>query len=244
MLASDINLSFIAPNFLLMTHIQASNDNVDLIGASFPFLPSVVSGRSRTTAWGFTNSFTDTQDLFVINPFNQTHYDVGSGMYSPFTYRVEVVSVRGSYPYVLRVIGTSFGPIINFVSGVDTLAPISLYWPAIRSTASDPDKSVISMCFGIPLATTAAGFSTGGANQKAPALNYVFADYLNDNIAYQLVGRHMIRRIGHSGRFPVAGILANQYTGSFNLFFIFFEIFVFFLKINLINLNKKCINNE
>lgn len=221
-LASDIHLPFMAPNFMLLTHISASDDGVDLAGSSFPFLPSVVQGRSKTTAWGFTNAFTDNQDLFAINRFNSTHYTAGPDTYLPFIPSVEIIKIRSAFPspqnpttflefipMPFRSTSTAFGPIINFVTGTDVLTPLSLYWAPIRSTYADPDKTVISMCFGIPLATSYNAFLNGTVDQKSPALNYIFAESVNDTVSYALSGRHYSRVFGHSGRYPVSGLLSN-----------------------------------
>ena len=67
------------------------------IGATMPGLPGIVIGRNRDLAWGFTNTGSDTQDLFVerIEPGRPDRYLTPDGA-AAFVTRQEVISVKGA----------------------------------------------------------------------------------------------------------------------------------------------------
>lgn len=46
----------------------STHDDFELIGASFPGLPSIGIGRNAHLSWSVTLSFTDVQDLYVLTP--------------------------------------------------------------------------------------------------------------------------------------------------------------------------------
>ena len=64
-----------------------------MIGATLPGLPFVVLGRNRELAWGFTNTGSDTQDLFIerVDPEDPARYLTPDGS-EPFTRHAETIA--------------------------------------------------------------------------------------------------------------------------------------------------------
>jgi penicillin amidase len=63
LLANDPHLALQLPGHWYLAHLEAPG--LAVIGATLPGLPFVVLGRNRDLAWGFTNTGSDTQDLFI-----------------------------------------------------------------------------------------------------------------------------------------------------------------------------------
>ena len=51
------------PGLWYLAHLAAPD--LAVAGATIPGVPFVVLGRNRDVAWGFTNTGSDTQDLFI-----------------------------------------------------------------------------------------------------------------------------------------------------------------------------------
>ena len=74
LLANDPHLGLQMPGQWYLAHLEAPG--LAVIGATLPGVPFVVLGRNRVLAWGFTNTGSDTQDLFVerLDPADPGRY--------------------------------------------------------------------------------------------------------------------------------------------------------------------------
>ena len=98
-LANDPHLGLMAPSVWYLAHLEVTEEFDEprhLIGTSLPGTPYVLLGRGNDIAWGFTNTATDAQDVFVerVNPDNPDEYLTPTG-WTPFGKQEEVIKVRG-----------------------------------------------------------------------------------------------------------------------------------------------------
>ncbi len=118
LLANDPHLGLSAPAIWYFARLQAPG--VDVIGATLPGLPFVVLGRTRSAAWGFTNTGPDVQDLYLeqIHPSDPGQYRVPgpegqTPTWAAFTTRTEVFRVKGKPDVSHTVRSTRHGPVIS-----------------------------------------------------------------------------------------------------------------------------------
>jgi len=112
MLANDPHLGLSAPALWYFAHLSAPGLNV--IGATLPGVPCVVLGRTDRIAWGFTNTGSDVQDLYIerVNPSNAKQYQTPQG-WANFNARTEIIKVKGQADVALEVRETRHGPVIT-----------------------------------------------------------------------------------------------------------------------------------
>lgn len=114
-LANDMHLGLSQPGvwyFAALHYRRPGGQPVQVTGVTLPGLPLVVTGSNGHIAWGFTNSYADTQDWVEIVPAagSPDRYLTANG---PEEYRrfTEIVSVRGGRPERLSVRETRWGPV-------------------------------------------------------------------------------------------------------------------------------------
>ncbi len=92
-LANDPHLGIEAPIVWYLARIVTPNGWVK--GASLPGSPLVILGQNDHIAWGFTNTGSDVQDLFVetIDPTDSNRYLTPDGP-KPFETRDETIHVK------------------------------------------------------------------------------------------------------------------------------------------------------
>ncbi len=138
--------------------------DMQAVGAALPAVPGIMLGRNAHTAFGVTNSYGDSQDLFIekVAPGQQDHY-LDGGQVRPFQVFNEVIRIRdkdapgGFREETLRVRATVRGPIVSGpVFGADGERLLSLRMASAELTgggigidqlltarnASDVDKAV------------------------------------------------------------------------------------------------------
>ena len=114
LLANDPHLAAQLPSTFISTGLHVSDRH--LVGIGIPGLPLIISGRTTTFAWGFTNTMADNQDLYIERPVegDPDRYWFRGRMY-PFAARSETLAVRWATPQVIEVRSTHHGPIVNGV---------------------------------------------------------------------------------------------------------------------------------
>ncbi|MEJ7630574.1 MAG: penicillin acylase family protein, partial [Nocardioidaceae bacterium] len=184
----------------------------DVSGFTFAGLPGVVIGHNRTVAWGFTNLYPDTQDLYLEKVDGDRYLFNGSWL--PLQTRRESFEIRGESPETITVRTTRAGPIVSDVdddlAAVGRVAPVAGAAPnrgvgyevALRWTALEPGNTADAL-FGIDLARTWAQFREAARDFDSPSQNLVYAD-VHGHIGYQAPGLVPIRRTGR-GDWPVPG---------------------------------------
>ncbi len=223
LLANDMHLGIQMPSiwYEIGLHCQPVSDTCrfDLVGFSFPGVPSIIVGHNASIAWGVTNGGPDVQDLYIekLNPENPNQYEV-NGQWVDMTIVQETLQVAGGDPVPLTVRYTRHGPIISDTYGPlkDTVEPTATpfrqrtsldlpaeYAIALRWTALEPGTLFRSV-LAIDLATDFESFQAALCDWTVPSQNFVYAD-LRGNIGYQYTGRLPLRPAGDDGRLPVPG---------------------------------------
>ena len=223
LLANDMHLGIQMPSiwYEIGLHCQPVSEacRLDVVGFSFPGVPSIIVGHNASIAWGVTNGGPDVQDLYIekLNPENPNQYEV-NGEWVDMTLVQETIDVAGGDPLPLTVRYTRHGPIISDTYGPlqDAVEPTATpfrertsldlpaeYAIALRWTALEPGTLFRSV-LAIDLATDFESFQTALCDWTVPSQNFVYAD-LRGNIGYQYTGRLPLRPAGDDGRLPVPG---------------------------------------
>ena len=202
LLANDPHLGLEIPSVWYLAHI--STPEFEIVGATLPGLPLPVLGRNRNLAWGFTNTGSDVQDLFIerIDPDDPARYLAPEGSL-PFTVRTETIEVRGGDPVELTIRGTRHGPVISDVLDEDDEFLEAGHVLALSWTALDEDDLSAQAVVRATTAPDGEGFVEAFRDLAVPQQNVVFADR-DGNIGYVAPGRVPIRASGQ-GHMPVPG---------------------------------------
>jgi penicillin amidase len=196
LLANDVHLGVQLPSTWHLVHLQSPS--FDVIGASLPGLPLVAIGRNEHIAWGVTNLAADMEDLYLIEERGEAY--VHRGDLVPFETREETIQVRDGEPVTVRVRETLYGPVISDVVESPDGAPAL----ALRWVGHDPDDTTFDAFLGINRANDWGEFRVAAELLVAPGQNFVYAD-AEGHIAHLAVGRVPVRRLNHSGLYPVPG---------------------------------------
>lgn len=213
LLANDLHLGAQLPSTWYLAHLSAGD--WDVVGATIAGLPGVVIGRNRRLAWGITNLFPDTQDLFrerLDASGKQVEFE---GRLEPLGILNESIPVKGGQPVAHSVRLTRHGPLISDVNDesskpADKSAPPDTL--ALRWTALDPDDTTIVALLRLDQARSSDEFRQALDAFVAPALSFVWASADGD-IGFQAAGRFPVRRSG-DGSLPAEGWSgANEWVG-------------------------------
>jgi penicillin G amidase len=208
LLANDPHLGLSAPGPWYLAHLKSPGR--ELIGATMPGLPGVVLGHNGTLAWGFTNTGSDTQDLFVerVDPDDPTRYLTPDG-FARFATRDEVIRVKGEEPVTLRVRETRHGPVLSdllpaTVAALESDQVLALSWTALAA-----DDVSLEALLDLGAARNWPTFVAAARGNGTPQQNVLYADTAG-HIGFIAPGRVPIRGKG-DGRWPVPG-----WTGEFD----------------------------
>ena len=207
--ANDMHLALYAPAIWYENHI--SGGDLNLNGVSLPGVPLIIAGHNGFVAWGYTNGFSDVQDLYEEhlrkNQAGQVEYEY-QGAWAPADVHREVIRVKGSKTVIEEVVKTRHGPIINqaLLGGYEHDAPLALRW-----TTLEPESTVKAV-FKMNCAQSCEEFHEALRDWSGPIQNTVYAD-TQGNIVYDLPGRIPIRARG-DGSVPVPGWTGEyEWTG-------------------------------
>lgn len=199
-LANDPHLGLDAPVLWYLARIVTPGFSVT--GATAPGMPLHALGHNGSVAWGFTNTHSDVQDLFVerVDPQDGGRYLSPKGS-EPFTTRTETIRVAGQPDEVLTVRETRHGPVLSGLEGMDG-APaghvLALAWAGLR----EPDTSADAL-YRLNHARSAAEVRAALVRHVTPQQNVVYADTAGA-IGFLTPGLVPVRRRG-DGTLPVPG---------------------------------------
>lgn len=205
LLANDPHLQLKAPSLWYLAHLHAPNLNV--IGATLPGLPTVILGRNAHVAWAYTNTGSDTQDLFVekISPHDPAQYLTPEGTSTFATVR-EVIKVQGQPEVEFVVRRSRHGPVISDATAeVQMIMPpghaLALSWVALWS-----DDLTLQFTVKAATARTGAELVQAARDFHTPQQNIVYADE-DGHIGFVAAGRVPVRRAENDamGLVPVPG---------------------------------------
>ena len=98
------------------------------VGIAVPGIPGILVGRNEFVAFGVTNAYGDSQDIFIENTEGDYYFDAGEKL--PFEKRKAVIKVKDSTEVEIEIRSTVRGPIISDfdVFEISTTDIISLQW--------------------------------------------------------------------------------------------------------------------
>lgn len=205
LLANDPHLGLQAP---AVWYFAALDDGTDAsIGATLPGVPIVVLGRNRHMAWGFTNTYPDTQDLILeqVNPDNPDEYRTEDG-WAPFETRQETIRVKGQDDVVIDVRRTRHGPVMSDATvRLSGIAPDG-HVVAFRWHVLDDDEMSIRAGLNTHTARDWPDFRAAMRDFTGAQQNVVYGDVAG-NIGFVAAGRVPIRvdQSPWQGMLPVKG---------------------------------------
>ncbi len=208
--ANDPHLALMAPSIWYLAHLEVTDEfdtSKNLIGASLPGAPFVFLGRNDNIAWGFTNTGTDAQDIFVerVNPDNPDEYLTPTG-WEPFQSESETIKVKGSEDVIFTRRATRHGPVLpGSYKKLDTFLPentvAALQWVALAN--DDTTANAGAQLF---RAETVSDYQALMHVFLTPMQSMVVADK-DGNIGFISPGRVPVRDPDNQvmGRAPVPG---------------------------------------
>jgi penicillin amidase len=198
LLANDMHLGMSIPAIWYENHLVAAGLNAT--GVSLPGVPFVIAGHNQQVAWGFTNGFSDVQDLYIERlrrEDGRVEYEFKGEWLEAHVVREEI-KIKGEPSVFEEVISTHHGPIINTLTpDFAEEEPLALRW-----TALELDEITMSI-FQMNTSKSCAEFREALREWTVPSQNMVYADVHGD-IGYSLPGKLPMRAKG-LGQVPVPG---------------------------------------
>ncbi len=210
LLANDPHLGLNLPNVWYVMQLSGPDKNnpsqyLDVMGATIPGAPGILSGFNNYIAWGETNGEDDVSDFYQIeiDPRNKNNY-IYEGKSIPFITKEEKIIIRGdalTLPsiYIDTIkLTNEHGPIIvdssnldmaKFSQGISTIySDINL---AFKWVAHEPTSEIIAF-YKMNHATSYKDFINALKYYECPIQNFVYAD-IDGNIAMHHNGKIPIR---------------------------------------------------
>jgi penicillin amidase len=210
LLANDPHLRLGAPSVWYLAHLAMRPSPAEVhnaVGATLPGVPLVVLGRGDSVAWGFTNTGSDVQDLFIekVNPDNPREYRTPEG-WRAFEVDEMEIAVKGEGVRKVERRRTRHGPVLpGFYRNLEgMLAPghvAALQWTAL----GDDDTTIAAGMFD-PGVRTVSDYVERMRLFVVPMQSMVVADTAG-NIGMIAPGRVPVRDPANkiAGRAPVPG---------------------------------------
>jgi penicillin G amidase len=182
-LAGDPHMGLSIPGFWYEVHYSTPSHKIT--GATIAGTPFVILGRNDHLAWSITNMMADVLDFFVEqrDPNDSSRYITDSTATpvatEAFTYRSEIIKVRGADDQLLRVRETQNGPVISDIIGQNGIRSdklITMSWTG--NNVSHENRAGYLM----NRARNMDEFREAISHFRSPAMNFVYAD-VQDNIA-------------------------------------------------------------
>ncbi|GEM_PF-2473083 len=186
LLANDPHLEIMLPGIWYFVHLKGGG--FDVKGVSLPGTPGVVIGKNDRIAWGFTNSFADVQDLYIVK-INGNKY-ILNGKEGKFKKRKEIIKIRGGKEKRITFLDTELGPLVY--TGKEK--GLVLRW------VGDDIGRLIESLIVLNKARNWEEFRKAMEMLTVPSQNGVYID-VDGNIGYQVSGR--VPKRTWSGLFPV-----------------------------------------
>lgn len=219
LLANDPHLALSAPSIWYLVHLRVESEDGarNLIGVTQPGVPFVLIGRNDAVAWGFTNTYTDVQDLFIekINPDNPDQYMAPDG-WMDFGKKEETIRIKNADDRVFTRRWTRHGPVLpGKYKSLDKYLPKNTV-AALRWVALDPDDTTMVAGLEAMNVKTVTEFQNGMQDYVTPMQSMVVAD-TQGNIGLIAPGRVPLRNPLNQvmGRAPAPGWDATyDWTGT------------------------------
>lgn len=193
-LCNDPHLQLNLPSIWIVMHLVSNDLNV--MGATIPGAPGIISGFNEHIAWGVTNAERDVTNTFSVE-YNKdkTAYKWRDG-YEPFTYEVHTIKVKGGPDFIDSVRMTKVGAVVydeHFGDMADQ-KHLAVYW-----RATEPSNDLKTF-YGLDHAKNHADYLAALQYYSCPGQNFVYADRDN-NVAIRQQGYFMLRTQNGDGSF-------------------------------------------
>jgi penicillin amidase len=209
LLANDPHLRLAAPAIWYLAHLSVEQPGgaANVVGASLPGVPGLVLGRADSLAWGFTNTGSDVQDLFIekINPDNPREYLTPQG-WRAFDVQEMAIAVKGAGVRKVERRRTRHGPVLpGFYRNLDGMLGAG-YVAALQWTALTDDDTTLAAGLFDPNTRTVDDYFKRMRQFIVPMQSMVVADTAG-RIGMIAPGRVPIRAPENriAGRAPVPG---------------------------------------
>ena len=187
-LSNDMHLGHNIPNIWYEADLHSGGFHV--AGVTVPGIPYVVAGHNEHIAWGFTNLYSDMQDIYAEQINGQDQYRTAAG-WQPMEHSREIIHVRGGQDVALDVARTAHGPVITQLLPHEQRT-LTLRWNIYDAKlGGDP-------LFDLDSAANWQDFRNALKQWFAPGQNMVYADD-QGHIGYQAVGAIPMRPNGIAG---------------------------------------------
>lgn len=174
LLANDPHLELKTPMFWYWLHIKAPHR--ELIGATLPGVPVVVSGTNGSVAWGLTNAYINTADAAFIHDLKDSDLET-------IRPRVSVKVGPVKLPFIFKTF-----EVLKDGTPILPLETVSKEKIALRWTGFDLLPSAFYPMFDLADVKTVTEMDTLLRKIGVPAWNFVFADTKGD-VGFRVVGR-------------------------------------------------------
>ena len=197
-LCNDPHLELNLPSIWYVLHMNAPGINV--MGASLPGSPAIISGFNDSIAWGVTNAQRDLVDWYKVEfkDKNKNEY-LSDGQWKPTKKVIETIKVKGESLYYDTVVYTHHGPVVYDQS---FHAESEKNHFAYRWIAHDPSEEILTF-YQLNRAKNYTGYMEALDHYTSPAQNFVFA-CVNGDIAMRIQGKYPVRR-KNEGKFILDG---------------------------------------
>jgi penicillin amidase len=210
LLANDPHLHLEAPSVWYLAHLALERpgaETANAVGASLAGVPLIVLGRGDQLAWGFTNTGSDVEDIFVekVNPNNPREYLTPEG-WLPFSVEEMRIAVKGARVRTVERRRTRHGPVLpGFYRNLDRLLAAN-HVAALKWTALTDDDTTIAAGLFDPDVKTVADYMARMRLFVVPMQSMVVAD-TEGHIGLIAPGRVPVRSPANTiaGRAPVPG---------------------------------------
>lgn len=206
LLANDPHLKIQMPSIWMEMHVACPD--LEVAGVSLPGAAGILIGHNRRIAWGFTNTGSDVEDVYLERLSDDGKSYEFKGEWLPIDVAREEISVRNEeQPRILEIRSTHHGPLltsilegnINLVVREDFVKE-NLAWRWYQQDVM-PSLAVIER---MNVASNFDDFREAVRGWASPGQNMVFAD-VDGNIGYQFTGIIPIRPSGVTGEVPLPG---------------------------------------
>ena len=186
LLANDPHFELSAPSILYLARLQFGA--ADVIGASVPGTPIILSGRNEKLAWGFTASYLDDQDIFLEeqNSSNLNFYRTEKG-WEKFKIDKQYIKVKNSPDVEIQRKWSRNGPVLPKTAfDLYSITP-KKYVAALSWTALTDTDTTVSAAIDLMLSQNVKNGLAALENFHAPSLNFLLVD--SEKMIIKTVGK-------------------------------------------------------
>ncbi len=211
-LANDPHLGLSAPILWYLARIEAPD--LSIAGATVPGSPFHLLGHNGRIAWGFTNTYADTDDIFIerLDPDDAGKY-LAPGGPRRFVTRREIIKVKDGEPVTLVVRESRHGPVIEelLTERAPELAEDGTVMTLAAPWLREDDRTTEAI-YRLNRAAGWADFTRALSLFGAPVQNIAYADVAG-HIGIYAPGRIPVRKNGDGYRRAAGWTGDHDWTG-------------------------------